>query len=103
MTDMPPPTPPSPWVARFTPLIADNGPVLDLACGSGRHTRYLADRSHPVVALDRNAEALQPLKNLTGVELIVADLDLSVIDQVRNTWQFYRDRRPDAYDEIFEK
>ena len=36
-------------------------------------------------------------------ELVVADLDLSVIDQVRNTWQFYRDRRPDAYDEIFER
>jgi N-carbamoylputrescine amidase len=38
-----------------------------------------------------------------GDELIVADLDLSVIDQVRNTWQFYRDRRPDAYDEIHGK
>ncbi len=36
-------------------------------------------------------------------ELVVADLDLSMIDTVRNTWQFYRDRRPDAYDEIFEK
>ena len=75
MTYMPLPAPPSPWVVRFTPLIADNGPVLDLACGSGRHTRYLADRSHPVVALDRNAEALQPLKTLTGVELIAADLE----------------------------
>lgn len=35
-----------------------------------------------------------------GDELIIADLDLSMIDEVRNTWQFYRDRRPDAYDEI---
>jgi hypothetical protein len=35
-----------------------------------------------------------------GDELVVADLDLSLIDEVRNTWQFYRDRRPDAYDEI---
>jgi beta-ureidopropionase len=35
-------------------------------------------------------------------ELVVADLDLSMIDEVRNTWQFYRDRRPDAYDEIVE-
>jgi N-carbamoylputrescine amidase len=35
-------------------------------------------------------------------ELIVADLDLSMIDEVRQTWQFYRDRRPDAYDELFE-
>jgi hypothetical protein len=29
--------------------------------------------------------------------------NLNVIDQVRNTWQIYRDRRPDAYDQIFEK
>ena len=35
-----------------------------------------------------------------GDELVIADLDLSVIDQVRNTWQFYRDRRPDAYEEL---
>jgi N-carbamoylputrescine amidase len=32
--------------------------------------------------------------------LIVADLDLDMIRQVRNTWQFYRDRRPDTYDEL---
>ncbi|MBK8169527.1 MAG: acyltransferase [Sandaracinaceae bacterium] len=35
-------------------------------------------------------------------ELVVAELDLAVIDQVRSTWQFYRDRRPDAYDELVE-
>ncbi len=33
-------------------------------------------------------------------ELIVADLDLAMIDEVRQTWQFYRDRRPEAYDEL---
>ncbi len=33
-------------------------------------------------------------------ELVVADIDLSMIDEVRQTWQFFRDRRPDAYDEI---
>jgi N-carbamoylputrescine amidase len=33
-------------------------------------------------------------------ELVVADLDLTMIDQVRSTWQFYRDRRPEAYDEL---
>ncbi len=33
-------------------------------------------------------------------ELVVADLDLDLIDKVRSTWQFYRDRRPDAYHEI---
>jgi N-carbamoylputrescine amidase len=33
----------------------------------------------------------------TEDELITADLDLSVIDEVRRTWQFYRDRRPETY------
>jgi beta-ureidopropionase len=30
-------------------------------------------------------------------ELIVRDLDMSLIEEVRNTWAFYRDRRPDMY------
>jgi len=33
-------------------------------------------------------------------ELIVADLDMDNIREVRNTWQFFRDRRPDAYGPI---
>jgi N-carbamoylputrescine amidase len=33
-------------------------------------------------------------------ELVVADLDLGLIQQVRNTWQFYRDRRPETYGAI---
>ena len=33
-------------------------------------------------------------------QLIVADLDMDKIREVRNTWQFFRDRRPDAYGEI---
>ena len=31
-------------------------------------------------------------------EVIVADLDLDEITEVRNTWQFFRDRRPDTYE-----
>jgi N-carbamoylputrescine amidase len=30
-------------------------------------------------------------------EIVVADLDLDMIAEVRNTWQFFRDRRPDSY------
>jgi N-carbamoylputrescine amidase len=30
-------------------------------------------------------------------ELLVATLDLELIEEVRRTWQFFRDRRPDAY------
>ena len=32
--------------------------------------------------------------------LVVADLDLDMIRQVRNTWQFFRDRRPESYAEL---
>ena len=33
-------------------------------------------------------------------ELLVRDLDLDRIKEVRQTWQFYRDRRPDAYADL---
>jgi N-carbamoylputrescine amidase len=33
-------------------------------------------------------------------ELLVADLNLDEIQKVRDTWQFYRDRRPESYGEI---
>ncbi|MFQ6015327.1 MAG: nitrilase-related carbon-nitrogen hydrolase [Anaerolineae bacterium] len=36
----------------------------------------------------------------TEEEVLVADLDLDLIREVRNTWQFYRDRRPDAYGDL---
>ena len=32
--------------------------------------------------------------------LVVADLDLDMIREVRNTWQFFRDRRPDSYGQL---
>jgi N-carbamoylputrescine amidase len=33
-------------------------------------------------------------------ELIIRDLDFDLIKEVRNTWQFYRDRRPELYDKL---
>ena len=33
-------------------------------------------------------------------ELVTADLDLDMIREVRDTWQFYRDRRPDTYGQL---
>jgi len=32
--------------------------------------------------------------------LVVAEMDLDQIDEVRNIWQFYRDRRPETYDDM---
>ena len=38
----------------------------------------------------------------TKSELLVRDLDLDMIDEVRQQWAFYRDRRPDAYGPLVE-
>ena len=35
-------------------------------------------------------------------DIVVADLDLDMIREVRNTWQFFRDRRPETYEAIVE-
>jgi N-carbamoylputrescine amidase len=36
----------------------------------------------------------------TDEELVVRDLDLDMIEEVRKQWAFYRDRRPDAYGDL---
>ena len=46
---------PSPWVVRWAGYIT-RGPLLDVACGSGRHARYFAGRGLEVVAVDREAQ-----------------------------------------------
>jgi N-carbamoylputrescine amidase len=35
-----------------------------------------------------------------GDEVLLADLDLDAIEEVRTTWQFYRDRRPETYGDL---
>ncbi|UQA60234.1 nitrilase-related carbon-nitrogen hydrolase [Polyangium aurulentum] len=33
-------------------------------------------------------------------ELVMAEMDLDMIEEVRRTWQFYRDRRPETYENM---
>ena len=48
---------------------------------------YFCDPRGPIIAeAPRDKDAV-----------VVADLNLDMIDEVRSVWQFYRDRRPDAY------
>jgi beta-ureidopropionase len=35
-------------------------------------------------------------------EIVLRDLDLGLLREVRNSWQFYRDRRPESYGDIVE-
>jgi SAM-dependent methyltransferase len=67
------PEKPSPWVVRFASLIPQ-GEVLDLACGAGRHARFLAALGHPVLAIDRDAGALQKAAG-DGIATMQVDLE----------------------------
>lgn len=49
--------------------------MLDLACGSGRHTRLLAGMGFSVEAVDRDAVALETLHDIAGVSTRCADLE----------------------------
>jgi SAM-dependent methyltransferase len=65
--------PPSDWILRWTPLLPPAAQVLDVACGHGRHVRWLADAGHRVTAVDRDAALLAPLAG--SAETLVADLE----------------------------
>ncbi|MGD9951669.1 MAG: class I SAM-dependent methyltransferase [Burkholderiales bacterium] len=59
---------PSAWVVRWAALMA-RGPVLDLACGGGRHALHLLSLGHDVTAVDREPQ------DIPGVRFIRADLE----------------------------
>ena len=62
------PESPSDWVVRWAPQVK-RGPVLDLACGGGRHARFFAARGFDVVAVDRAPQSIP------GVAFVQADLE----------------------------
>ena len=67
------PADPSSWIVRHAHLLAPGGSVLDVACGSGRHVRWLRSRGHRLFAVDRDAAALDALRDVASVR--VADLE----------------------------
>jgi SAM-dependent methyltransferase len=66
---------PSAWVERFGPEVVSPGPVLDVACGGGRHTRWFASLGYDVVAVDRDLTAVHDLVTAPNVELVESDLE----------------------------
>jgi SAM-dependent methyltransferase len=66
---------PSPWITRWAGLIVPGGNVLDVACGSGRHSAWLSARGHPVVAVDRDPSILTWVAIAHGVTGVIADLE----------------------------
>jgi len=59
---------PSPWIVRWAAPLP-RGRALDVACGGGRHARYLAGLGHDVTAIDREPP------EIAGVRCLRADLE----------------------------
>jgi SAM-dependent methyltransferase len=66
---------PSAWIVRFAPVVSAGSPVLDLACGHGRHTRFFLARGHPVTAVDIDVSGLEDIAGHPGLEVVRADLE----------------------------
>ena len=64
---------PSPWIRRWAHLLPTGGTVLDVACGSGRHLRWLAGQGFRLTGVDRDSAAVEPLRPLGRI--VVADIE----------------------------
>lgn len=66
---------PSRWLLEHAALLPRRGRILDLACGSGRHARWLAGQGFAVLAVDRDLAALAGLAGVAGITTAPHDLE----------------------------
>ena len=90
----------SAWVRRWSHLVSAGATVLDVACGSGRHVRWFAQRGCRVTGADRDAAAVAPLSEIA--EIVVADIEGGLwpftgrsFDAVVVTNYLWRERLPE--------
>ena len=82
---------PSDWVLRWAPLVPPGGSVLDVACGQGRHVRWLAARGYAVTGIDRSEAALAGLTGLA--ETVLADIE-------NGLWPLVQAGQPRQFDAV---
>ena len=91
----------SAWVQRWSHLVPADASVLDVACGSGRHVRWFAQRGARVTGVDRDAAVVAALAGIA--EIVVADIEAGPwpfaarrFDAVVVTNYLWRARLPDV-------
>ena len=65
----------SDWVRKYISLVPAKKLVLDLACGSGRNTRFLLDQGYTVVALDKDVSQLTDITGQQNLQKYMFDLE----------------------------
>tara|TARA_Y100001970_G_C14259923_1_gene879517 strand:+ start:15129 stop:15680 length:552 start_codon:yes stop_codon:yes gene_type:complete len=66
---------PSEWVMRFSNYITPKSKVLDVACGSGRHSSLMLSLGHRVTSIDIDVSGLFYLKRQSNLRIIETDLE----------------------------
>ena len=62
---------PNKWVEYYSSLIPSGKGVLDLACGSGRHTGMLLNKGYQVTAVDIDTTLIKQKFSSKNLELHV--------------------------------
>ncbi|MBO9686219.1 class I SAM-dependent methyltransferase [Roseateles chitosanitabidus] len=86
---------PSDWVLRWARDWRAGASVLDLACGSGRHLRPLAQAGLRLCGVDRDGEALAGLAAWSATAALPAGVELLEADIEQGPWPL-QDRGFDA-------
>lgn len=70
-------TPPSAWIMRYAAEIPDDGTILDLACGAGRHLAALCarGRTQPLLGIDLDISKAAQLEQRPNLTLLALDLE----------------------------
>ena len=66
---------PSRWVSRWSNLLKPGTKILDLACGRGRNSLFLASLGHNVLAVDRDATKLSDISERPEITTMCEDLE----------------------------
>ena len=85
---------PSPWLVNHAHLLPTAGRALDVACGSGRHAIWLAERGFRTYAVDRDPDAIRVLSGEAARRQL--PLEARVLDLERGSVVF----EPPDYDLI---
>jgi len=68
-------TTPDPWISAHADLVPTGSLVLDMACGSGRHSRLFLERGNHVMAVDRNVAAFDEHPEDPALSVLQYDLE----------------------------
>ena len=67
--------PVSEWVKRWSKIVPSSAEVLDVACGSGRHSFYFAGLGHSVCALDKRPDLIASFDKHPNIAFSICDLE----------------------------